>query len=274
MRIKPILFSLTGLILAIGAIYVAEGMVNAQPADAANQNPQTVVLIAASTDIPFGDPIRREDLTAQTWPTALVPEGAFDDAPTLLGDDDTPPRRATQTIHAGDLIMLSNVSEFGAVVTIGSSLTPGTRAMAIRVNEVTAVGGFVTPGDRIDIVLTQGRGDAVRTGTILQDIRVLAIDQTTENNSVRAARTITVEVAQRDSQKLVLAQQVGVLSLTLRNDDIMLSESDLGEITLDDIWGEAEAPVIAEPTTTPVIEPSTTVRVRRGTNEQDVVINQ
>jgi len=249
-------------------------MMNAQPANATNQNPQSVVLISASSDIPFGEPIRYEDLTAQTWPVSLAPEGAFDSVGTLLGDETTPPRRATQTINEGDLILVSNVSEFGAVVTIGSSLTPGTRAMAIRVNEVTAVGGFVTPGDRIDIVLTQGRGDAVRTGTILQDIRVLAIDQNTENASARAARTITVEVAQRDSQKLVLAQQVGMLSLTLRNDDILLSDSDLGEITLDDIWGESEPETRPEPIAAPVIEPSTTIRVRRGTAEQDVVFDQ
>lgn len=278
MRLKPILFSLTGLIFAIGSIYVAEGLLNAQPATASNPGQtvqsENVTLLAAAEDIPFGEPITREQLAPQTWPADLVPEGAFDGTTALLGADGTPPRRATQTILAGDLILQNTVSDFGATVSIGRSLNPGTRAVAIRVDETTAVGGFVTPGDRIDIVLTQGTGSTLRTGTILQDIRVLAVDTSADDNRARATRTVTVEVGQRDSQKLVLAQQVGMLSLTLRNDDILLTEDDLSEITLSDIWGETEA-ITAEPApVTAPAAPTTMVRVRRGTQSQDVVHDQ
>lgn len=275
MRLKPIFFSLTGLIFAIGAIYVAEGLLNAQPATASDRGASnSITLLAAGSDIPFGDPISRDQLVPQTWPIDLAPEGAFDGTTALLGADGTPPRRATQTIKAGDLILASTVSDFGATVSIGRSLNPGTRAVAIRVDETTAVGGFVTPGDRIDIVLTQGSGSTLRTGTILQDIRVLAADASADDNRARASRTVTVEVGQRDSQKLVLAQQVGILSLTLRNDDIQLSDEDLSEITLDDIWGETEEIVVAP---APAVSPGpapTTVRVRRGTQSQDVVHSQ
>jgi len=168
--------------------------------------------------------------------------------------------------------MSDHVSNFGASVTLTSALNEGYRAIAIKVSAETAVGGFVSPGDRVDIVLTQGRGDTLRTGTILQDIRVLGIDQNADESSRSAqeARTITVEVTPRGSQILALSQQAGILSLTLRNGEDDSADSALEQITLNDVWGIAEA--LPEPVVQPAIE-ETTVRVRRGTQEQDVVVD-
>jgi len=229
-----------------------------------------VTLSAAASEFPFGSEITRDELIAQEWPADLVPEGAFLSASTLLGPDGTAPRRATRVFRAGDVIVDSKVSNFGASVTLTSALQDGYRATAIKVSAETAVGGFVSVGDRVDIVLTQGRGDTLRTGTILQDVRVLGIDQNADASDRGAleARTITVEVTPRDGQILALSQQAGVLSLTLRNETSGLLDGPLEQITLDDVWG------IAETLPAPVIEeaPVATVRVRRGVVEQDVAI--
>ena len=269
MRLAPILLAVCGIGLAGGCLYLAREVLGTPhaTASAAPTSASHVILIAADRDIAFGEPIRREDLVPQTWPADLAPTGAFDDATRLLGIDGTAPRKATQSIRAGDLVLASNVSEFGAIVTIGSTLTPGTRAVAIRVNPDTAVGGFISPGDHVDVVLTEGRGDSLRTGVILTRVRILAVDQNTETRGATMARTMTVEVSPRDSQRLVLAQEAGQLSLILRNDDLDVAS---GNITMRDVWGDVE-PVAAP---LPVEATPNTVRVRRGLDETEIVVEQ
>lgn len=273
MQLKPILFTIFGLALAGGSVLVSESMLNRENNSAAateQSQIETVTLIAAATDIPFGAEITRDQLTAQDWPLASVPDGAFQSASVLFGPSGTAPRRATQAFRAGDVIVADKVSQFGASVTLTAALQDGMRAMAIKVSAETAVGGFVSAGDRVDIVLTQGRGPTLRTGTIMQDVRVLGIDQNADesNRSAQEARTITVEVSPRDGQILALSQQAGILSLTLRNETSGLLDATLEQITMDDVWGVAEqlpAPVVQQ-------APTTTIRVRRGVNEQDVVV--
>ncbi len=283
MRIFPILLSVFGIAAAGVAFTLGQSIFAPQPsnaaAPAAPAAPVQQILIAAADEIRFGEAITREMLVPQTWPADLVPDGAFDNATALLGAEGTAPRRATQTIRAGELILSDNVSNFGAVVTIGSTLTPGLRAVAINVNTQTAVGGLVSPGDRIDIVLTQGSGADLRTGTILQDVRVLAVDQAVDSRGAADARTLTVEVSPRDSQRLVLAQQAGRLSLTLRNSDSDLGAEAPDQITMRDIWGIPEPE--PEPEPVPVVMPTPapapaapTVTVRRGISSETIVLSQ
>ncbi|MBU2359596.1 MAG: Flp pilus assembly protein CpaB [Alphaproteobacteria bacterium] len=267
MDLKPILFMAGGLLIVGGAVWKASDLMNAvppAPPPAASALAEQVSLIAAARDIPFGAEIRAEDLTLQSWPAGTMPPGAFENADVLLGQVGAAPRRATRTIRTGDVLLADAVSDFGATVTIGSTLDAGARAVAIRVNAETAVGGFVTPGDRVDIVLTEGRGDGLRTGTILQNIRVLATDQNadTTGSAARTARTITVEVSARDAQILTIAQQAGLLSLTLRQDQGDVTTEDApAQITMDDVWGRA-VPVPMTPTA-PAAAPRT-ITVRRG----------
>lgn len=270
MRIQPILMSIIGLVLAAGSIFFAQGMLSQQNTAAQQLEAETVTLIAAAVDIPFGSEITRDKLWTQEWPAESVPDGAYQDLSALLGAEGTAPRRAKQAFTTGDLIVADKVTFFGASVTISTALKDATRAMAIKVSAETAVGGFVSPGDRVDVVLTQGRGDTLRTGTILQDIRVLGIDQNADESSrgAREARTITVEVSPRGGQVLALSQQAGVLSLSLRNDTTDLADVSLEQITMQDVWGNAAPapmPVITLPE-------ERTVRVRRGVDQQDVVL--
>lgn len=161
-------------------------------------------------------------------------------------------------------MLADKVSEFGETVTMVQALGSNSRAMAIRVDAVTAVGGFVTPGDRVDIVMTEGSGSALRAATILQDIRVLGVDQNTQqgNRGGAAARTITVEVAPKQGQLLALAQRAGALSLTLRTERDV-SDTDLGQVSLDDLMRNAD-PIVVK-TARPQAEPVRTIKVRRGT---------
>jgi pilus assembly protein CpaB len=121
---------------------------------------------------------------------------------------------------AGEPVLRSKVSEFGEKVTIADLIDPTKRAMAIRVNDVSGVGGFVTPGDRVDVLLTRRLdGDNMITATVLQDIVVRGIDQLADEDldKPNVVRTVTVEVTPEQAQRVALAQEAGTLSLTLRN---------------------------------------------------------
>jgi pilus assembly protein CpaB len=121
---------------------------------------------------------------------------------------------------AGEPVLRSKVSEFGEKVTIADMIDPTKRAMAIRVNDVSGVGGFVTPGDRVDVLLTRRLdGDNMITTTVLQDIVVRGIDQLADEDldKPNVVRTVTVEVSPEEAQRLALAQEAGTLGLTLRN---------------------------------------------------------
>jgi len=278
MRIFPIIMSVLGLAMAGASILAAQALAGRDVAATAAVQPaqnQTTLLIAAGVDIPFGSEITRDKLVVMDWPSDAIPTGAFIEVADLLGPDGTAPRRALQEMVAGDLIMNEKVSFFGESITISTALEDSHRAMAIKVSAETAVGGFVSPGDRVDIVLTQGRGANLRTGTILQDIRVLGIDQNADASArgAQTARTITVEVTPRDGQKLALSQQAGILSLALRNEMSGHVDPALDQITMKDIWGEAEEEVVVVvPTPVAAIEPERSVVVRRGLSEETVVV--
>src|SRR5690606_4710586 len=105
---------------------------------------------------------------------------------------------------------------------------PGMRAVTVPVSAKTGVAGFVFPGDRVDLVLTQtvkgDEGAALKASeTILRNIRVLATDQSTESETVdgktvvRAFRTVTLEVTPKIAEKVAVAQTIGTLSLSLRS---------------------------------------------------------
>jgi pilus assembly protein CpaB len=120
----------------------------------------------------------------------------------------------------GEPVVRSKLSDFGEKVTIADAIDPTNRAMAIRVNDVSGVAGFVTPGDRVDVLLTRRLDNSnMVTTTVLQDIVVRGIDQLADQDrdQPNVARTVTVEVSPDEAQRLALAQQAGTLGLTLRN---------------------------------------------------------
>ena len=100
------------------------------------------------------------------------------------------------------------------------------KAVTIRVNDVFGVAGFVLPGDRVDILLTRnerpgGQGESsnkAATDLLLQNVRVLAIDQHADDRSEKAivAKAVTLELGSEDAQKVTLASTLGALSLALR----------------------------------------------------------
>ena len=272
MSVRSILVAILGVAVAGGSAYGAKAYLDQQAALASASTTQDapmkmVNVVVAAQDLGYGQAIQPQMLRTQVWPVAALPPGAFLKLEDLLPAAGAPARRIKFPLAAGALVLASEVSGFGEKVTMVQNLGPNTRAMAIKVDAVTAVGGFVTPGDSVDILLTQGTGDGLRAITILQAIRVLGVDQDANQQSDQAAvaRTVTVEVSPEDSQKLALAQNVGTLSLTLRTLD-QAADQPLPYTSLRDLMRD-ESPTPA------AVAQKNTVTVRRGTEIEVVEVS-
>jgi pilus assembly protein CpaB len=221
MRGRGLLLLVIGLLLAGGSVFVAHSYLrNAATRSGEAQAREISAIVVARSEIPFGAPIRFEMVRLQEWPTEALPPEAFMSLEEVLGQSEQEPRRARRSIVAGEPIVRNKVSDFGEKVTIADAIDPTKRAMAIRVNDVSGVAGFVTPGDRVDVLLTRRLdSDDMITTTVLQDIVVCGTDQLADQDvdKPNVARTVTVEVTPDEAQRLALAQQAGTLGLTLRN---------------------------------------------------------
>ena len=221
MRGRGLLLLVLGFLLAGGSVLVAHSYLkNAGNSAGEAQAREISAIVVARGEIPFGAPISFEMVRLQEWPTEAVPPEAFLALEDVLGSSQQEPRRARRSMVAGEPVVRNKVSGFGEKVTIADAINPGKRAMAIRVNDVSGVAGFVTPGDRVDVLLTRRlNNDDMVTTTVLQDIVVRGTDQLSDEdqNKPNVARTITAEVSPEEAQRLALAQQAGTLSLTLRN---------------------------------------------------------
>jgi len=277
MNIRSILVTVVGLCIAGVSAYYARDLMTDRVAEEtqairveAEQAMATVVV--ALEDIPFAAPVTRKMVAVQDWPRDAVPEGAFETLDAVLGPEGEAPRNAKRAIVAGELMLASKLSGFGEKVTILQTLTAGTRAMTIEVNAVSGVAGFVKPGDFVDIVLTENRSGDLRARTIMQNVRVIGVDQDygegAETN--RIARTLTVEVTPEDGQRLALAQRAGSLSLTLRTTDGG-TDAPLPAMSLSELLDMAEEPEIEQVEET-VAEPKRTVTIRRGSDTEIVEI--
>jgi len=183
----------------------------------------------ASTQLHFGNKVRREHLRVVDWPTAAVPEGSFKPIDEILGKEEVDEktgvkkkaedRTALRTIEVNEPILKSKITGFGGRASLSTMISPGMRASTIRVNDITGVAGFVLPGDRVDILLTQKLDAGLQTDVFLQNMKVLAIAQDANEDRSKPAvvKAVTFEVTPTQAQKLTLAQKLGSLSLSLRH---------------------------------------------------------
>ncbi len=150
MRIASLLTFAAGLAVAGGSAWVARDYLEARyaSAQAATCSTDMVQVVVATKDVPFGHALDAMKVTTMPWPKASLPQGGFVELAEVLPGSGVEPRRAKAAIAAGEILLASKVSNFGEKVTIVQSLGPNTRAIAIKVEAETSVGGFVTPGDR------------------------------------------------------------------------------------------------------------------------------
>ncbi len=280
MRIIGIAVLVLGLMLAGGAVYVASDYYSRYQATLASQvarAPETVKILAAKKPLNYGDQIKWTDsgeiLQWVVWPKEAVPAGAFTSGEDLAGADLKLTRTVLRSIEPGEPLLKSKLTGFGEAIRVATQVSEGMRAVTISIDAVSGVAGLVAPGDRVDILLTRSIERDLTTSIILQNVLVIATDQSANNETARngVARTATVEVDPTDASKLALAQQVGKLSLSLRG--VNEAVGSIAEpVRIEDLPAQPEAlPPAPLPEVAPV-EQVKSVRVRKGSAVTDVQV--
>lgn len=227
---KKLILLVGALIIAIGTALAARSMfagAAAPEAEAAAPEPQGPKVLVAKRSLPVGTIITADAVSYQMWPQELVQDAYFIDGEAnmdvLLGTVVRLPITAGEPVTQGSLVAPGDRGFLAA------ALGPGMRAVTISVSARTGVGGFIFPGDRVDLMLTQTvdatEGQPLRTTeTILANLRILATDQSTETTVtedgrtvVQPTRTVTLEVTPRIAEKIAVAETMGSLSLSLRS---------------------------------------------------------
>jgi pilus assembly protein CpaB len=237
---------------------LARGMASSQGrSSAAAPPPRPIVqVLVAKHDLAVGDRIDIPDVGWQSWPAdATNPAYILDGPPTpapgqnLTGAaanlaDATkkavagPSQALTSVvgtlvrmpIMAGEPVLKSKLVRAGTAGVMAVTLDAGHRAMAVPLSAESAVGGFILPGDHVDIVMSRqldpsaggmpGATKQVVASVVLNNVRVLAIDQNNagpEKGAAQVGATATVEVSPEQAQQLVVAKAVGQLTLVLRS---------------------------------------------------------
>lgn len=181
------------------------------------QVPLTQVVIAAR-DLEIGAKLTQDNLVLADWPKANVPKGAFNKIEDVVG-------RVTVTkMVAGKPLVAAELAGEGSGVGLVAQIRPGYRAMAIRVDEVIGVGGFILPATFVDIIAVDTVGGKRAADTILERVPVLAVAQETfvEEGKAKLVKTVTMELTPKSAEKLAAQINQGPIHLVLRN------PSDLG----------------------------------------------
>jgi len=228
------------VVFGLLAVFIAQAWLNNQANMQAknfeaNKKPtamQTVVV--AKQPLRFGTELNASMLAEVPWPAASMPSGAF----TKISDVLHGGRRVVLTaIEPNEPVLPLKITGPGQRATLSALVKPGMKAVTIRVNDVEGVGGFVLPGDRVDVVLTRqlDKGSAT-TEVVLQNARVLAVDQSADERAAKAtvAKSVTLEVSTVEAQKVWLASSVGNLSLLLRKAG-ETAEAKTRKVTLNDL---------------------------------------
>jgi len=209
------------------------------------EQPDMTTIVIATQQLRYGTVLTKDHLREINWPEESIPKGAVQTIDDLLNQNGK--IVALSFMEIGEPVLQWKVTGPGQRATLSAMLDEGRKAVSIRVNEVLGVGGFVLPGDHVDVLLTRTeqttsgskKTNNSYTDILLQNIRVLAVDQMADdrNDKPALARTVTVEVDIMDAQKLVLASTVGTLSLTLRSAGMVNIDS-ARRITLRDLTME------------------------------------
>ena len=222
MKSRNIIVLVGALLIGLVAVLLVNGVfsgVEQQQAKIAEQN-RMVRIVVASQALGFGAPLTAQNVRMANWPSSSLPDGAFNSL-----DEATRTRVALRPIVAGEPILASKVSGTNGRATLSANLPQGQLAIAVPVSDVSGAGGFIRPGDVVDVLVTRqipGEGASQSdkmTDVVLEAVPVLGIDQVSDQNKTDAviAKTATLQVDTFGAQKLALSQQLGVVTLVLRN---------------------------------------------------------
>jgi pilus assembly protein CpaB len=221
-RTSTVVMIAFAVVFGLLAVFVAQAWINNQAEsrmkslEAQKKPIATRTIVVAAKPLRFGTELTAAGLREIPWAENAVPSGAFSTIAELTGGQ----RRAILSpIESNEPVLSWKITGPGQRATLSAVLREGFKAVTVRVNDVDGVAGFVLPGDHVDVVLTrQADKNAATTDVVLQNARVLAVDQSADERAEKPAvvKAVTLEVDTTAAQKLSLAASVGNLSLVLR----------------------------------------------------------
>ena len=247
-----IVILIVALVAAVGLAFIVHGMFatpKAPPTTVASAPPAMTRVLVAKTDMAVGDRLSDQNMSWQGWPTATLNAAYITDGETVAAPKapvDAAMQKATKTvsdiatgggpkmqamigdivrepIFAGEPITAKKIVRSGDTSYMAIRLPQGMRAIALPLSLESGAGGFIEPGDRVDILAThndQSKSGGMITETVLSNALVLAIDQKTEAPKTGApvgGATITLEVPDVNAGAVARARTQGNLTLALRS---------------------------------------------------------
>jgi pilus assembly protein CpaB len=277
MRRSQVIVLVLALVMGTSAAYLARSWLSSHT-PASTDRPAGHIVVAAAS-LPYGVVVTSESVTEIPWFSDALPEGAFATKDDLLQGGR---RVVLSPLKRGEPVLLSKVTGSGQRASLAALLDEGKRAVTVRVDDVRGVAGFVLPGDFVDIVMIADEITGKRqsySDVLLEHVKVLAIDQIAgeAEGKPTIARAVTVEVTTEQAQKILLATNVGKLSLLLGRPIETGSDSNR-RITERDIGRVIHEPVRTPPPAAPVVAapppPSNLVKVsiiRNGESKEYTV---
>jgi pilus assembly protein CpaB len=255
MIVFAVVFGLLAVVLA-QAWLNSQAEMRARSMQSQNKPVATETIVVAAKPLRYGNELAAQSLREIPWPQAARPAGSFATVAEVLNGGK---RVVLTAIEPNEPVLSVKITGPGQRATLSALVGPGMKAVTIRVNDVEGVGGHVLPGDRVDIALTrQIDKENATTQVVLQNVRVLAIDQVADERHANAAvaKSVTLETDTVGAQKLGLAGTIGTLSLMLRK---------AGEASGEKSRQVGIKDLLSEVVTDMGRSNSTTVTVRRGT---------
>lgn len=226
MRKRGMLLVVLSILMGVGAAWVANNWVQIRDGQVAAAEKDVATVVTAAINIPYGTKVSSRHLDTIEVPSAMVPRDAVTDSAEIEG------YVATAEVLAGEMLMQSRFSSHDSGSTLAALISENMRAITLRVDDVVGVAGFLLPGNYVDVLATKvdRRSKIAQTETVLQKIRVLAVDQKarTDDNEPIVVRSVTLEMTAKESEILTKRRAEGTIQLTLRNpnDEIQIVEEE------------------------------------------------
>ena len=259
MRKNQFIILVVAIAMGGGAAYLARSWLQAQTMNVAAAYQPAGHIVIAAEPLAYGTAVTAENVSEIPWFTTKLPEGAFASKDELLVGGR---RTVLYPLKQGEPVLRSKVTGAGQRASLAAVLEEGKRAVTVRVDDVRGVAGFVLPGDFVDIVMIADEVSSKRqsySDILLEHVKVLAIDQIASEAEEKptVARAVTLEVTKEQAQKILLASNVGKLSLILsrpvqssRDPNRRIGERDIGRIIPEPVKLVAApppAPVVTAP---------------------------
>ena len=205
----------------------------------------SVHIAVAAENLPTGTRISKEHIKMVGWPASSPIEGTFTSPEAVIG------RGLIQPLQANEALTESKLAPIEAGAGLPPLVTPGMRALSVRVNDVIGVAGFTVAGTRVDVIVTLRDGDKSTSRVIVSNVQVLTagpsydVEKAKEGNSI-SSNVVTLLVTPDDAERITLAQTAGALMLALRN-PLDVSPTDTRGARMASLLGApAPEPVITE----------------------------